>query len=194
MRLLPALLFCSIAAADDSVSGQLDPCPKSCEAAGANPADWTHIHDAITFTRCKKNLLFDTNVHGLHPADQVFRVCAMDTAAPLAKRTLAPSVAADHSNTTMRLDGTKSRRSIDSYGCGAHLSAVPVVVTTGPTLLKAGHDAAMAVENLADYLANKAPCGTTIMFAKSGSAFVGLYVGAEINKSSFGRLLGGYRT
>ncbi|KAF4505245.1 hypothetical protein G6O67_007215 [Ophiocordyceps sinensis] len=193
MRLLPALLFCSIAAADDSVSGQLDPCPKSCEAAGANPADWTHIHDAITFTRCKKNLLFDTNVHGLHPADQVFRVCAMDTAAPLAKRTLAPSVAADHSNTTMRLDGTKSRRSIDSYGCGAHLSAVPVVVTTGPTLLKAGHDAAMAVENLADYLANKAPCGTTIMFAKSGSAFVGLYVGAEINKSSFGRLLGGYR-
>lgn len=60
VALLPA--FSSISLALEFFS-QLSSCPNNCADLGADPKNWTFIHDTAKFSSCNQTVLFDLNLH-----------------------------------------------------------------------------------------------------------------------------------
>jgi chitinase len=164
-----------------------------CSHAGPSPANWTHIHSVSHLIKCDEPLLFDLNVQN-------------DKDGPDSILTLrACMVEGDHglvfSSQDVRQaqegqDNTSGDNSIQpllvSTGCGAKTSEISVTYQVGgsadfnkrsSTLSQPKtEDVASAAHNLGMFMDSGAQCGATILFAKSGSAVVGLYSGAEVTK------------
>lgn len=173
-------------------------CPQLCSAVGPDLTNWTHIHAQADLVRCEQPILFDLGIHNEYSIHSTIRACAASTEnIQIKSADLIPRNTRHRNETAKPVYGpdleaiAASIASSDS--CGAQRSFVHAVFTAGPAILRNGSDAASAVGLLASYLENVASCGTRIIFAKLGSAVVGLYAGAELNSGSASRHVRGFR-
>ncbi|KAJ4129266.1 hypothetical protein NW768_007801 [Fusarium equiseti] len=159
---------------EDPISSPLtEGCPRSCSEAGSDPVNWTQLHNLEELAGCDLPMLFALNVQNEYSDSATLYTCVTESSktrrevgSAVEKRAAEPSV------------------SLGS-NCGAERATVKASSGFGPTgALRSGNDVAAAATLLADYLDNGAVCGTTIIFAKSGSSIAGLYAGAEVQKSS----------
>ncbi|MBE3045682.1 LysM peptidoglycan-binding domain-containing protein [Candidatus Bathyarchaeota archaeon] len=178
-------------------SSPFDPCPVGCEVAGPDPANWTHLHGRPAMMRCDEPMLFDTAIHT--PIDDprvhiTFRTCTAsqaDTVRPMAYNP-APFTFGDP---TARL----RRREEQSAEAGCFPGIETRRGSTSAQLLiwdddesaqvDEADDLRSAAERLHAWLEDDANCGQSIMFARSGKAIVGLYVGSEVHKPSAATLV-----
>ncbi|KAF4433816.1 hypothetical protein F53441_13735 [Fusarium austroafricanum] len=160
---------------EDPISSPLtEGCPQACKIAGPDPANWTQIHSLEELSGCTLPMLFALNVENDY-----------DEAA-----TLYTCITATGSKTTRdegsRVEARAAETSVSlASNCGAEKATVKTSSSFGRAgTLRSGNNIANAAGLLADYLDNGATCGTTILFAKSGSSIAGVYVGAEVQKGS----------
>lgn len=172
----------------------VDNCPKSCQEAGPDPALWTHIHDPTLLAQCEHDLLFDMNVHTSIADRATIRVCSLEGSVVSSKTKRARSERRRHNeNVQYGAIPNYNGSSKPSESCGASKFVVPVKLTAGPSLLSSGDDAATASSNIAVYMIENPSCGVRIMFSKSGSAYVGMYIGADVLTDDAGHLFDEYR-
>lgn len=151
-------------------------CPQSCSDVGSDPSKWTEIHSWGELSGCSEQLLFGLNI--LNPPSEFATMQTCSTASSAAKRDVA-----------LALESRAETPSI-SNNCGAETATTKLPLAYGPSgVLVNGNDVGAGAELLAQYLVAGASCGPTILFAKSGSAVVGIYVGAEVQKSSAADLI-----
>jgi hypothetical protein len=130
------------------------------------------------------------NVQNVPSSDTVMRVCALD----------------DRSSTTgsakKRQDIVHDNKNLDSQvvndmplvsnNCGASIGKEKATVRLSiPQGVRpvSSEDVSAAANELSLFLKDEAPCGITIMFAKTGSAIVSIYAGPEIQKDSAASLM-----
>uniref|UniRef100_A0A0P0BVC1 chitinase n=1 Tax=Hypocrella siamensis TaxID=696354 RepID=A0A0P0BVC1_9HYPO len=169
-------------------------CPKPCAATGPDPLNWTQVHSKHQLWRCDEDLLFDMNIYGAADGRGVIRTCSLRRAFETSSTPVMSELDASRRQNFQNMTGLASKRATSnltiSHGCGAHLSTVPVILSASNKLFSSpGENGTRAAKHLADYLLNSATCGTTILFAKTGPAITGLYVGGDIEMGSFGQLL-----
>ncbi|KAF5232628.1 hypothetical protein FAUST_8660 [Fusarium austroamericanum] len=160
---------------EDPISSPLtEGCPRPCSEAGADPVNWTQIHSLEELAGCDLPMLFALNVENEYSASATLYTCVTSTSTTT-RRELGSRVEARAAETSVSL----------ASNCGAEKATVKTSSAFGQSgALRSGNDVAAAAGLLADYLDNGAVCGTTIIFAKSGSSIAGLYVGAEVQKGS----------
>ncbi|KAM0210130.1 hypothetical protein ACHAPA_009743 [Fusarium lateritium] len=160
---------------EDPISSPLtEGCPKSCADAGADPVNWTQLHSLEELSGCDLPMLFAFNVENDYSDDATLYTCVTETSSKT-RREEGSRVEARAAETSVSLVSN----------CGAEKATVKASSSFGSTgALRSGNSVAAAAGLLADFLDNGAVCGTTILFAKSGSSIAGLYVGAEVQKSS----------
>jgi hypothetical protein len=167
----------------------VDGCPVSCSVAGSDPLKWTQIHKQQELLNCEQPLLFTLNVAN-EPSKSatIFSCTESGSAGRSSAGKLRRGVAAAKPR-----DVEQSVAS--SKTCGAdktQIANVPFSLGSAGAL-KNSADAAAAVTVLSNYLGEGAPCGSTILFAKSGSSVVSLYAGADVDKSSVSAFAKKYR-
>lgn len=171
----------------------IDNCPKPCNEAGPDPSSWTHVHDHTLLSQCEHDLLFDMNLHTSIHDQTTIRVCSLmgsfQSASTKRKRLERNR---DAGIVSFGPVPQAKNSSLPAERCGASQFVVPVTLTAGPRLLSAGRDAAIATSNIAVHMIENAACGARIMFSKSGSAYVGMYIGADILTESVGLLFDQY--
>ncbi|KFX94292.1 hypothetical protein V490_04414 [Pseudogymnoascus sp. VKM F-3557] len=173
----------------------VDLCPAPCAKLGPSSSDWMQFHRLRDLERCQQPMLFNLNVQNLvsDPNTQIsIRACSLpsteDPALPSPEVRARDAPAISQAATTSSLTVANS--------CGAKPKQVKTRAHVGPktgisttVAPVSASDIALAASQLSDYLQNRAPCGSTIMFAKAGNAVVGLYSGAEIQKASAANLV-----
>ncbi|CAM1501398.1 Fc.00g105600.m01.CDS01 [Cosmosporella sp. VM-42] len=168
---------------EDAISTPLtDGCPQPCQLVGSDPSKWTQIHSQDELSGCDQPLLFNLNVQNPPSEFATMQVCSSESTTsttPTRRDQLSP------------VEPRAAEESVSiSENCGAGTATITTSISFGRTgVIAAGNDAAAAAELLAQYLDDGASCGTTIMFAKSGTTIVGLYVGAEVQKQSASNLV-----
>ncbi|KAF4980645.1 hypothetical protein FZEAL_3394 [Fusarium zealandicum] len=165
---------------EDPISSPLTQgCPQPCSIAGPDPANWTQIHSHDELSRCELPMLFALNVENSYSEFATLYTCVTSTTTETRRDQVSP----------VEPRAAESSVSLAS-NCGAEQATIKTSSSFGPSgSLQSGSDVAAASDLLAEYLDNSASCGTTILFAKAGSAIVGLYVGAEVQKSSASDIL-----
>ncbi|EKJ71755.1 hypothetical protein FPSE_08023 [Fusarium pseudograminearum CS3096] len=165
---------------EDPISSPLtEGCPRPCSEAGADPVNWTQLHSLEELAGCDLPMLFALNVENDYSDSATLYTCVTSTSTTT-RRELGSRVEARAAETSVSL----------SSNCGAEKATVKTSSAFGRSgALRSGNDVAAATGLLADYLDNGAVCGTTIIFAKSGSSIAGLYVGAEVQKGSASSIL-----
>ncbi|KAM0249269.1 hypothetical protein ACHAP5_002921 [Fusarium lateritium] len=160
---------------EDPISSPLtEGCPKSCADAGADPVNWTQLHSLEELSGCDLPMLFAFNVENDYSDDATLYTCVTETSSKT-RREEGSRVEARAAETSVSLVSN----------CGAEKATVKASSSFGSAgALRSGNSVAAAAGLLADFLDNGAVCGTTILFAKSGSSIAGVYVGAEVQKSS----------
>ncbi|KAM0281286.1 hypothetical protein ACHAO9_010814 [Fusarium lateritium] len=160
---------------EDPISSPLtEGCPKSCADAGTDPVNWTQLHSLEELSGCDLPMLFAFNVENDYSDDATLYTCVTETSSKT-RREEGSRVEARAAETSVSLVSN----------CGAEKATVKASSSFGGAgALRSGNSVAAAAGLLADFLDNGAVCGTTILFAKSGSSIAGLYVGAEVQKSS----------
>ncbi|KPM40729.1 hypothetical protein AK830_g5807 [Neonectria ditissima] len=168
---------------EDAVSNPLttEGCPQLCQDVGSDPSKWTQLHSWGELTGCSQPVLFGLNIENPPSEFATMQTCAkpagsttktrLDEASPVEARAAEGSVLIENN-------------------CGAEKATVKLSNSIGPAgVLKGGNDVAVGARALAQYLSDGASCGPTILFAKSGSSVVGIYVGAEVQKASASSLI-----
>lgn len=177
----------SLASSDGYFAQYFQNCPTQCSEAGLDTSNWTQIHHANELNLCDKPILFSMNLHGVAAPDAVLNVPAC-----------VPADAASGQRTTSALGSVRKHSINNTALCGARSVVRSVIPTTGgsfqeePQLVSGNPpatDVANAVGHLSRYLEQAAPCGTTIMFAKSGSSIAGMFVGSQLANSAATKLL-----
>ncbi|GKU22689.1 unnamed protein product [Fusarium langsethiae] len=160
---------------EDPISSPLtEGCPRPCSEAGGDPVNWTQIHSLEELAGCDLPMLFALNVQNDYSGSATLYTCVTSTSTTT-RRELGSRVEARAAETSVSL----------ASNCGAVKATVKTSSAFGQSgALRSGNDVAAAAGLLADYLDNGADCGTTIIFAKSGSSIAGLYVGADVQKGS----------
>lgn len=172
----------------------VDNCPKPCQEAGSNPTLWTHIHDPALLAQCEHDLLFDMNVHTSIDDRATIRTCSLKGSAVSSKTKRARSERRRRNeNVQYGAVPNNSSSAKPAESCGASKFVVPVTLTAGPSLLRSGDDAAIASSNIAVYMNENPSCGARIMCSKSGSTYVGMYIGADVLTDDAGHLFDEYR-
>lgn len=173
-------------------------CPKTCADVGHDPGNWTQIHGIEELLQCEQPLLFDLNIQNIPTKHATIRSCAAAVTtrrSSRAKRCALASRSLHHRSHNQPPFEASHVGTIGAVGpspdsCGATVSTVQADLFVGPPgATQAGSDAVVAADLLGSYLQDGASCGTTLLFAKSGSAAVGLYVCADLHKPSVGRLI-----
>ncbi|KAI5456469.1 glycoside hydrolase superfamily [Mariannaea sp. PMI_226] len=166
---------------DQNLFSPLDEgCPKACSDVGSDPSKWTEIHSWGELSGCPEQLLFGLNI--LNPPSEfaTMQTCSKSASSTPTRREVSHVVEERATSETPSIGNN----------CGAETSTRKLPITYGASsILVNGNDAAAGAELLAEYVENGAACGTTILFAKSGSSVVGVYVGAEVQKSSAASLI-----
>lgn len=166
---------------EDPIASPLkEGCPRECGVAGSDPVNWTQIHSLEELAGCDQPMLFAFNVQNPYSDSATLYTCVTTSGSTPTRRDEISHVEARAAETSVSL----------ADNCGAEKGTVKTTSSSGQTgALPSGSDVAAASDLLANYLDNGASCGTTILFAKSGSSIVGLYVGAEVQKSSASSLV-----
>jgi hypothetical protein len=163
-------------------------CPETCKSLGSDPANWTQIHREKDLRVCEGTLLFDLNVMNSikdpENSNPTLRICSTGGDQTFDR----PEESSNSSVPKLRRDGEDASNTpllVDDH-CGAKATTVklPVSVDSASFNGSLTSDVNNATEQLALYLEGGAPCGNTIMFAKSGAAVVGMYAGSEVEKHS----------
>ncbi|KAJ4246526.1 hypothetical protein NW762_013466 [Fusarium torreyae] len=160
---------------EDPISSPLtEGCPQPCSIAGADPANWTQLHSLEELSGCTQPMLFAFNVENDYSDSATLYTC------------VTSGTTKTRRDEVSRVEARAAESSVSlASNCGAEKATVKTTSSFGQSgALKSGNNVATAAGLLADYLDNGATCGTTILFAKSGSSIAGLYVGAEVQKSS----------
>lgn len=162
----------------------VDGCPRPCEQAGLNPANWTQLQDREYLLLCNKTLLFEFNVQNTPNRYSTIRTCALGTG-EIKRATTDRPVTRSEANG----QGQVASAAAPSGNCGARESVINVIVRAGPTVLNERSDAVAAAEALASHLESSSSCGTTLLLARSGAAVVGLYTGGDVQKKQAAKLI-----
>ncbi|PGH10677.1 hypothetical protein AJ80_07433 [Polytolypa hystricis UAMH7299] len=172
-----------------SQSSPFDPCPIHCNLAGPNPSNWTHLHGQVALTRCPETVIFDLAVYTpvLSPtAHLTFRACTASEATTSHDMEYKPTPFAF---------GLKSRATDSSSHCvgeeSTYQNKTDVHLMQWGSSKDSGSpgEIASVVSALNEFVLLDLNCGPTILFARSGNAVVGLYVGGEIEKGSAAAIL-----
>jgi hypothetical protein len=147
------------------------PCPRSCEDAGLNPANWTRYHDLARLAQCDEAMLLDFAVYT--PLDgpkyhKVIQACSAnyntDNLGIPAPPDPAQSSCTPAKN-TVQVNASLQMAWIDASD---HDGTAADVET--------------AAQQLQNYLAtDPGGCETTTVFASFGPAVVGIYSGSEFH-------------
>lgn len=198
MGALWRLSFASLAFAPTSSLASLfwsnyENCPQSCRVVGQSPSNWTYYHTLSDLDWCQEPMLFDLGLHTpLNQPDThdiTIRACTVADFGPAEIRSRGPLLGRQEgtgNNTEPATDDSSSHTTT----CGSRASSterdsVDVRLAWGGPAERDGRDALAATENLIRYLETETSCASsTIMFAQSGKAVVGLYVGSQIEKAS----------
>lgn len=165
---------------EDPIASPLkEGCPRECSAAGSDPVNWTQLHSLDELSGCDQPMLFALNVQNPYSESATLYTCVTTSGSTPTRRDEISRVEARAAESSVSL----------ASNCGAEKGTVKTTASSGRTGTLRSGDAAAASDLLANYLDNGASCGTTILFAKSGSSVVGLYVGAEVQKSSASSLI-----
>ncbi|KAJ4156030.1 hypothetical protein LMH87_001244 [Akanthomyces muscarius] len=192
---LAALAFASLSTAlTESYSGDYpDNCPGLCERLGPDPSKWTQLHRLDELSSCNQSVIFDLNVH--NSVDDPNTVLTIRACVSTGNESYDA-----HSKVLARDDSTSQDSSVQeslviSQGCGAKTVTSSLAPSVGGKLTmnsgktpKAG-DISDATQQLTSFMKKGSQCGRTILFAKSGSAIVGMHSGADVAKSSAPGLL-----
>lgn len=195
MGALWRLSFVSLALAPTSLASlfwsNYENCPQACRVVGQMPSNWTYYHRPGDLDWCQEPMLFDLGLHT--PLNQpnthiTIRACTVTGLGPAEVRSLGPLLGrqeSSHNNTAPATsDGSSQTATCGSSGSPPERSSVDVRLAWGGPADGDGRDVVAATENLIRYLEARANCAPTVMFAQSGKAVVGLYVGSQIEKAS----------
>jgi chitinase len=81
-------------------------------------------------------------------------------------------------------DSLSEATCLNNYDSTEEVSVVPQIVHDGPTSSSSISDVVFAIEQLDTYMAQQEKCNSTIVFASSGSAKIGVYAGSEIQRQN----------
>lgn len=178
-------------------------CPQACDVVGPAPSNWTYYHDLIDLEWCREPMLFDLGLYT--PLDQLdthhltIRACTVthdtDTGhADVTRRSigLLGRQAVSLNNTTLFTYSNSSSQT--GATCGNPTSppkrgSRDVRLAWGGPAESDAQDITAATQNLIRYLETEPGCDSSVMFAQSGKAVVGLYVGSQIDKASAARIV-----
>lgn len=171
-----------------------DNCPSQCAQVGSNPVNWTSLHHVEDLSKCDERMLFTFNVQNMltDPDTQVsLRACSysrgsdgLSGTSTFQRREVVEDVA------------TIERTIATSKNCGASTEKRQATPKVGSLVQATGNladEVQDAAEILGAYLDAGAECGTTIMFAKSGEAVVGLYSGGQVQMQSATGIVGTFQ-
>ncbi|KAL3480972.1 hypothetical protein BJX99DRAFT_253957 [Aspergillus californicus] len=167
-----------------SQSSPFDPCPVQCSIAGPSPSNWTYLHGERALQRCEETTIFDMALYSpVNGSDNhvTFRACKsveVDTTQDI------------EFSVTPFLFGLPERRNVTSNTTDVRfVSGRPSGNTAGDenSNAKSIVSAAAALENV---LPSTSDCRhPTVLFANSGEAVVGLYVGREVHTPSAAKII-----
>ncbi|KAK2762269.1 hypothetical protein FQN54_001279 [Arachnomyces sp. PD_36] len=149
-----------------------DLCPAECTGPGIAEGSWSAITSLQELNRCPKPLIFDTSIRfpieepGRHT---LFRACASTPNLEQLKTTDTPC-APESNRTSTNVD-------------------IQVGWTGGDDATASLSDFTQAAGDLQQNVVRDVSCGQTVLFAKSGNAVLGLYMGSEIDKASVGPIV-----
>ncbi|KAH8894660.1 glycoside hydrolase [Thozetella sp. PMI_491] len=149
-------------AVEEGLNGDyVDRCPKACSELGADPSTWPQVHKIEDLKGCDEPVLLSFNVQNLltEPTTQI----TIQTCSRAASQSFGSAIAVNKD-----VQGGPSI----ANNCGAKTNRVNATAQLA--------DLSSVVGELAKYVEDGAACGTTIIFAKSGSAVLGLYAGADV--------------
>jgi chitinase len=175
------LLYCLLpfsTAAQASIDPSLSSCPVSCQNVTSG---WTHYHDIQDLQACQQPIIFDFNIYNTvddSASRVVFRACSSSSSA-------IKQVSQKRQQLSFDTDPKDVADSFVTQSESRHLDYLRWAVDT--TAHPSGNFSSIT-NALLDYLEleDQHPTGEpTILFARSGSAIIGAYAGAQIAKSSF---------
>ncbi|KAJ3497849.1 hypothetical protein NLG97_g1580 [Lecanicillium saksenae] len=184
-----SLLATVATAVTESYLGQYpDDCPQLCEVAGPERGNWTHVHQLKDLSSCKKDLIFDLNIHNLvDDPNTILTIRACTTTGEETYDTRTQFIGRDENDVQSTLVIA------DFCGAKAVQTSLTPRVGSGPTKRASSNfnttEISSAAAKLQSYIKKGSQCGSTILFAKSGSAVVGLQAGSHITKSSVSELI-----
>lgn len=197
--ILATLGLASLSAAlTESYSGQYpDDCPGLCEKLGPDPSKWTQLHRLDDLSSCNRSVIFDLNVHNsVDDPNTVLTIRACVSTGSETYDTRSQILSREEASAQ---DASAQDDLIISNGCGAKTITSPSTPYVGSkTSTSSGkspkqNEVGDAVDLLAAFMDKGSQCGRTILFAKSGSAVVGMHFGADIAKSSAKGLLNTFK-
>ncbi|KND91669.1 PI-PLC X-box domain-containing protein [Tolypocladium ophioglossoides CBS 100239] len=177
LALLASLGGFSLAQAGvDTPLRQTDGCPKP---FGSDPSQWTQYRSLEDLGRCDKPMVFDLDVQNL----------VSNTDTHIIIRACSPGRGKGSSSMVVNA-GSNSI----ADNCGAKTKPVKATVQTWGSTARisssvANNDISSAASQIDAYLPSQASCGSSITFAKSGNAVVGLYAGADVHRASASALV-----
>ncbi|KAL2807808.1 hypothetical protein BJX63DRAFT_425114 [Aspergillus granulosus] len=205
-----AFALALLLATSSSQSTPFDPCPAQCSTVGLDPSNWTYLHGERALRRCNETTIFDTAlytpVNGSN-THVTFRAC---------KASQADTTRELEFSVTPFTFGLPQRRrsagsSLSSASCIADVEEDIVTNnTTDIHFLHGGkpsssssssisnndkNDIVPAAVALADFIdSTSSDCSSgrsksSVVFAHSGNAVVGLYIGREIYRPSALKIL-----
>ena len=187
-------ISCTDAIITSSYGQYPDKCPIQCAGVMANPLNWTRFHRLEDLSRCDDGILFSFNVQNLltDPDTQVSVQACSYTGETSDRSGSSPPQRRDDPVDQADVEHTLSIK-INCSTSIVQRPCSPRVGSAASGTVDISNDVHHAAEMLATYLQNGAECGTTIMFAQSGNAIVGLYSGAQVQKKSAAGLVGTFQ-
>jgi chitinase len=166
-------------------------CPQQCTDTGMDRANWTYYHDFEKLQHCEQTYLFEMAIY--NPADSItLRGCTtgeLTNTTKLRRATSFGPVVSDNST-------LPNNQTTKPLACGAPGSAVDTrQAQLRTSWLGNGNDSSfdstssanaiiMATQQLQNFLSSDMDCNATMIFARSGDAVVGVYVGYQVQKTS----------
>ena len=180
---------------------QLQYCPLSCQYAGPDSATWTTYHDFDELALCNDTVLFTLNVQAnTGPSDTRIKACTTSGGGPhmqvgafygllnnniteLPTPELINEIVAPVDDNAVT---TASSTSKGSTVCGATPKEATVRIETRWSSSQGGSADSLsaAVSHLEAYFRDTAPCGSGLMFSRSGQSVVGAFSGGDLGNSA----------
>jgi chitinase len=179
--IIPVLgLFTEVQAVSSEFFSVATRCPFEC---GLDRSDWAPFHDTSELNICNKTLLLDVNLYyKIDGQESLFAMRGCAIGGPplpkLAKRQtlVAPNTPSSHNISTSLFDIRNQT---------ADLQILRFENNVGKSLFLAdGPSISASTAALADALKSTKNGATTTLFAKTGNAIIGVYIGSQIDSAS----------
>lgn len=150
----------------------IDGCPRLCDEAGPNAVNWTRLYSPNQLSFCDKPVIFGFNIYNPSISESVLRACAVHPDAPSSVKNVRAAESVPQCS--------ESAPAITNATAFASSDRVPADHV---------HNTTQAAHILASQLGASVSCSDTILFAKAGSAVVGMWVGMKIDQHAASQLL-----